>query len=45
MAQHIHSHTPEQPAQTEGKLIRWAPYYDLMVNVTSPWAMPACCAG
>ncbi len=35
MAQHIHSHTPEQPAQTEGKLIRWAPYYDFMVNVTS----------
>ena len=35
MAQHIHSHTPEQTAQTEGKLIRWAPYYDFMVNVTS----------
>ncbi len=35
MAQHIHSHTPEQPAQTEGKLIRWAPYYDMMVNITS----------
>jgi demethylmenaquinone methyltransferase/2-methoxy-6-polyprenyl-1,4-benzoquinol methylase/phosphoethanolamine N-methyltransferase len=35
MAQHIHSHAPEQPAQTEGKLIRWAPYYDFMVNITS----------
>ncbi len=35
MAQHTHSHTAEQPAQTEGKLIRWAPYYDFMVEVTS----------
>jgi len=35
MAQHIHSNTPEQPAQTEGKLIRWAPYYDFMVEITS----------
>ena len=35
MAQHTHSHTVEQPAQTEGKLIRWAPYYDMMVNITS----------
>jgi ubiquinone/menaquinone biosynthesis C-methylase UbiE len=35
MAQHTHSHTVEQPAQTEGKLIRWAPYYDFMVEVTS----------
>jgi ubiquinone/menaquinone biosynthesis C-methylase UbiE len=35
MTQHIHSHTTEQPAQTEGKLIRWAPYYDMMVNITS----------
>jgi ubiquinone/menaquinone biosynthesis C-methylase UbiE len=35
MAQHIHSNTPEQPAQTEGKLIRWASYYDFMVEVTS----------
>jgi ubiquinone/menaquinone biosynthesis C-methylase UbiE len=35
MAQHTHSHSVEQPAQTEGKLIRWAPYYDLMVNITS----------
>lgn len=28
-----HSHTAEQPAPTEGKLIRWAPYYDMAVNV------------
>src|SRR6266498_132167 len=30
-----HSHSIEQPAQTEGKLIRWAPYYDLAVNLSS----------
>jgi demethylmenaquinone methyltransferase/2-methoxy-6-polyprenyl-1,4-benzoquinol methylase/phosphoethanolamine N-methyltransferase len=35
MAQHTHSHSKEQPAQTEGRMIRWAPYYDLMVNITS----------
>ncbi len=35
MVHHSHSHTVEQPAQTEGKLIRWAPYYDFMVEVTS----------
>jgi demethylmenaquinone methyltransferase/2-methoxy-6-polyprenyl-1,4-benzoquinol methylase/phosphoethanolamine N-methyltransferase len=35
MTQHTHSHSVEQPAQTEGKLIRWAPYYDMMVNVIS----------
>jgi ubiquinone/menaquinone biosynthesis C-methylase UbiE len=27
-----HSHSVEGPAQTEGTLIRWAPYYDLAVN-------------
>ena len=32
MVQHSHSHTAEQPAQTEGKLIRWAPYYDFVTN-------------
>jgi ubiquinone/menaquinone biosynthesis C-methylase UbiE len=32
---HHHTHTIEQPAQTEGKLIRWAPFYDLAVNVTT----------
>src|SRR6266498_1639590 len=30
-----HSHIAEQPAQTEGRLIRWAPYYDLAVNLTT----------
>jgi len=30
-----HSHSVEQPAQTEGRLIRWAPYYDLAVNLTT----------
>lgn len=30
---HHHSHSIEQPAQTEGRLIRWAPYYDLSVNL------------
>ena len=33
MAHHLHSHSKEQPAQTEGSLIRWAPYYDAFVNV------------
>lgn len=28
-----HSHSVEQPAQTEGSLIRWAPYYDFTVNI------------
>ena len=30
-----HSHSAETPAQTEGRLIRWAPYYDLAVNLTT----------
>ena len=30
-----HSHSVEHPAQTEGTLIRWAPYYDLAVNLTT----------
>ena len=30
-----HFHIVEQPAQTEGTLIRWAPYYDLAVNITT----------
>src|SRR5687768_17054506 len=30
-----HFHTVKQPAQTEGRLIRWAPYYDLAVNITT----------
>ena len=33
MAHHFHSHSAEQPAQTEGALIRWAPYYDLVTNI------------
>ena len=28
-----HSHSVEQPAQTEGSLIRWAPYYDIFTNI------------
>src|SRR5512138_653352 len=28
-----HFHTVEQPAQTEGRLIRWAPYYDFSVKI------------
>src|SRR5690349_11876130 len=35
MVHHSHSHTAEQPAQTEGSLIRWAPYYDFSVNIIS----------
>ena len=30
-----HSHSVEQPAPTEGTLIRWAPYYDFAVNLTT----------
>jgi demethylmenaquinone methyltransferase/2-methoxy-6-polyprenyl-1,4-benzoquinol methylase/phosphoethanolamine N-methyltransferase len=36
MAHHSHlshSHSVEQPAQTEGSLIRWAPYYDFVTNM------------
>jgi ubiquinone/menaquinone biosynthesis C-methylase UbiE len=36
MAHHFHpiqGHSVEQPAQTEGSLIRWAPYYDLVTNL------------
>lgn len=32
MAHHFHSHSAEQPARTEGSLIRWASYYDLVTN-------------
>ena len=31
----FHSHSMEQPAQTEGAFVRWAPYYDLAVHVTA----------
>src|SRR6266536_6645203 len=30
-----HFHAVEGPAQTEGTLIRWSPYYDLAVNITA----------
>jgi ubiquinone/menaquinone biosynthesis C-methylase UbiE len=33
MLHHTHSHGTEQPAPTEGSLIRWAPYYDLVTNL------------
>ena len=33
MIHHSHSHSNEQAAQTEGSLIRWAPYYDLVTNL------------
>lgn len=33
MAHRSHSHSMEQPAQTEGSMIRWAPYYDFIVNL------------
>ena len=32
MTHHSHSHSMEQPAPTEGSLIRWAPSYDFFVN-------------
>lgn len=30
---HTHRHSPESPAQTEGRLIRWASFYDVSVNL------------
>ena len=35
MAHHFHSHSVEHPAQTQGRLIRWASYYDLAVIITT----------
>lgn len=35
MTHHSHSHSVEHPAQTTGNLIRWAPYYDLAVFITT----------
>jgi ubiquinone/menaquinone biosynthesis C-methylase UbiE len=32
---HSHSHAQTAPAQTEGVLIRWAPYYDFVTNLLS----------
>lgn len=33
MAHHFHSHSVEQPAQTEGSLIRWASSYDFITSI------------
>src|SRR5215211_1262298 len=33
MTHHFHPHSAEQPAQTAGALIRWAPYYDLATKL------------
>jgi len=33
MTHHSHSHSLEGAAETEGTLIRWAPYYDFVTNV------------
>ena len=30
---HTHTHTHESPAQTEGRMIRWASFYDVFANV------------
>jgi ubiquinone/menaquinone biosynthesis C-methylase UbiE len=30
---HVHTHIPESPAHTEGRLIRWASFYDGLVNL------------
>lgn len=30
---HTHTHGPKSPAQTEGRLIRWASFYDVTVNI------------
>jgi ubiquinone/menaquinone biosynthesis C-methylase UbiE len=30
---HTHPHTHESPAQTEGRMIRWAAFYDTTVNI------------
>lgn len=30
---HSHTHSPEAPAQTKGLLIRWAHFYDSVVNI------------
>jgi len=30
---HTHTHNPKSPAQTEGRLIRWASFYDGVVNI------------
>jgi len=32
---HTHTHMHESPAQTEGRLIRWAAFYDGLVNIVT----------
>ena len=32
---HTHSHAHETPAQTEGRLIRWAAFYDALTNIVT----------
>jgi len=32
---HTHTHDSESPAQTEGRLIRWASFYDLSANIVT----------
>ena len=32
---HTHTHSHESPAQTEGRLIRWATFYDGLVNIVT----------
>jgi len=32
---HTHTHSPESPAQTEGRLIHWASFYDGLANITT----------
>ena len=33
MNMHTHTHSPKSPAPTEGRLIRWASFYDVTVNI------------
>jgi hypothetical protein len=30
---HLHTHGREAPAQTEGRMIRWASFYDVFANI------------
>lgn len=32
---HMHTHNPESPAPTEGRLIRWASFYDVLANIVT----------
>ena len=33
MHSHSHTHSHETPAQTEGRLIRWASFYDAFTSI------------